>query len=317
VIAGLAVVALTGTSCGSSGGGAGGGGSSSGPTTVTVGTLPIANAAAMYLGMQKGFFKDQNITVNPKVAQGGNEIITSMVSGSDDIGFIGYVPLGVAASQNVPVCMVSASDDTGTSEADDFAAIVVGARSPITSPQALAGKTIGVNALRGVAEVITKAALQKDGVDPSSVKLIEIPFPQVPAALAAGRIDAGYATEPFLTQVLDQGGKALLAPGATIAPHYPNGLYAASKQFVAKSGDVVKRFKTAMDRSVDYAQQHPDEARASIPTFTKIPADIASRIRLPYWSSKVDNGAIDQQMGFLKQFGIVDKAPKSADMMCG
>lgn len=313
----LAVAALSVAGCGGGGGGGGGGGAAAGPTTVRVGTLPIANAAPMYLGMKQGFFKQEKITIEPKVAQGGNEIITSMVSGSDDFGFVGYIPLGVAAAQNVPVCMVSADDDTGTSAADDWQVIMSGAGSPITSPQDLAGKTIGVNALRGVAEVITKAALEKLGVDPNSVKLIEVPFPQVPAALAAHQIDAGFATEPFLTQILGQGGTVVLAPGAVIAPHFPNGLYAASKQFTAQHGDVVKRFRSAMNRSVDYAQQHPDEARAILSTFTKIPADVAAKIRLPYWSSKVDTQGIDKQMGFLKKYGIVDKAPKAKDMMCG
>jgi NitT/TauT family transport system substrate-binding protein len=314
IVAALAVVAVSAGCGGGSGGGGGGGGG--GPATVTVGTLPTANAAPMYLGMQKGFFSEQKITVQPRVAQGGNEIITGLVSGDNNFGFVGYIALGVAVSQNVPVCAVSASDSTGTSPEDDWQVIVASAGSSISGPKDLVGKTIGVNALKGVAEVMTKAALDASGVDPNSVKLIEVPFPQVPAALAGNRIDAGYAAEPFVTQVLGQGGKVVLAPGATIAPHFPNGAYVTSKQFSGKSGDVVKRFQSAMNKSVDYAQQHPDEVRAIIPTYTQIPADVASHIRLPYFSSNLDQPAIDKQLGFMQKYHVVDKAPSAKQLMC-
>ncbi len=43
--------------------------------------------------------------------------------------------------------------------------------SSIRTPADLAGKTVAVNALKGVGEVMIKAALKKSGVNPDSVKL--------------------------------------------------------------------------------------------------------------------------------------------------
>jgi len=286
------------------------------PVTVTVGTLPTANSAAMYLGMKQGFFEDEKLTLTPAVVGSGNEIITGMVSGDYQFGFVGYISAGIAAANKVPVCVVSASDASGTTPEDDWQVTAVKAGSPIKGPKDLAGKTIGINALGGVAEVFIKAGLDDSGVDPSSVNLIEVPFPEVPAALAAGRIDAGFATEPFLTAILDQGGSVPFAPQSQLAPHNPNGSYTTSKQYLSQNKDVVERFRRAMDKSVDYAQAHQDEVRAIIPTYTKIPAETAARIRLPYFSSKLENDLIDTQMGYLEKYGVAKDAPSAKQLIC-
>jgi len=320
-VAGLAAVALVATGCGggnSSSGGGGGDSQASGSKTQTVrvGTLPIANAAPMYLGIQKGFFKDEGLDVKSTVLQTGNDIITGMVSGDYDVGFVGYISAGIAAAKGVPICVATASDATGTSPEDDWQVLVAGANSPIKAPQDLAGKTISVNGLGGVAEVMIKAAMDKAGADWKSVKMIEVPFPDVPAAIAAGRIDAGYTSEPFVTTVLDQGGKVVFAPQSYLAPDYPNGSYAASKKIIGSDPDLMKNFDAAMTKSLDYAQAHPDEVRAIIPTYTKIPAELANRMRLPVFQSALDPKAINEQMGFLKKYGLVDKAPTAKSLIC-
>jgi NitT/TauT family transport system substrate-binding protein len=318
-VAGLAVVALAATGCGGSDADSGGGDAAveGGTTTIQIGTLPIANSAPMYLGMEQGFFQEQGLVVEPTVLQSGNEIITGMVAGDYDIGFVGYISAGIAAAKKVPICVLTASDATGTTPEDDWQVMVAGADSPITSPADLAGKTVSVNGLGGVAEVMIKAALDQEGVDWRSVKLIEVPFPEVPAAVAAGRIDAGYTSEPFVTTVLDQGGKVVFAPQSAIAPEYPNGSYATSQQVFQKEPELMQKFEAAMTKSLDYARDNPDAVRQIIPTYTKIPAEVASRMRLPVFQSELQPEAIDQQMGFLETYDIAEDAPSADDLFCG
>lgn len=316
-VAGLAlVVALTGAGC-AGGDASEAGEQGSGPTTINIGTLPTANAAPMYLGMQECFFEAEGLRIEPTVAQGGNEIITGLISGDYDFGFVGYISAGVAAARNVPVCVVTASDATGTSPEDDWQALVAPGDSGIETPQDLAGKTIGINALGGVAEVLIKAALDAEGVDPNSMRFIEVPFPEIPAAIASDRVDAGYASEPFITAVLEQGGEVVFAPQSAIAPEYPNGSYAATEQYVTENADVVERFERAMHRSLEHARANEDGVRAIIPTYTQIPPEVAERMRLPVFTAELDRPAIDQQMGFLEQYDIVEAAPTADELICG
>lgn len=146
---------------------------------------------------------------------------------------------------------------------------MVGKGSDIRDVSDLEGKTIAVNALRGVAEVVIKTSLEKQGVDPSSVKLLEVPFPEMPAALKAGRVDAILASEPFLTGVLEAGGRRVDAPFVESRAELPIGVYVATEKSIGENRDVVDRFSRAMDKSTEYAAQNPDEVRRIIPTYTK------------------------------------------------
>ncbi len=153
--------------------------------------------------------------------------------------------------------------------------------SSIRSPADLVGKTIALNALKGVAEVVVRGALDKLGVDSSQVKFTAIPFPVMPTALANGQVDAVHTPEPFMSQILAAGGHIVLAPGPVLGKYWPNGCYCAREDWVRKNPGLVQRFRTAMNQSLVYANSHPDEIRALLP------AAIRS-IRLPTWSPLVD-----------------------------
>lgn len=309
-----ALLALAG--CGGGDGQSSGGGASKGGTTkVKVGVLPISNVAPLYLGMKKGFFKAEGLEIEPSIGQSGNELVTGMVSGSFQFSFLGYVPLMSARSQGLPVKVVANADNGAETAEKEWTLILTKKGSPIKEPADLAGKTIAVNALKGVGEVAIKAALDKRGVDPESVKLLEVPFPEMPAALSKGRVDAIWAPEPFLTSVLGEGGQDVEAPLTTLGKKFPNGNYATTEKYLNENKDVVERFARAINKSSDYATQHPDEARATIPTFTKIPPEVAKKIRLPLWPPQIDRAQLQQLADYAVKYKVIEKAPNLDELI--
>jgi NitT/TauT family transport system substrate-binding protein len=184
----LAVAGCGGSDSDDSGGGGGGGGPTpSRPAKVDVGTLPISNAAPMYLGMRKGFFEEEGLELVPHVAQNGAELITGALSGSFDFIFAGYIPSIVARAKGLPITVVAASDLGAKEDSKEWTVTLSKRGSDIRTPKDLEGRTIAVNGLRGVGEVVIKASLEKQGVDPNSIKLLEVPFPEMPVALERGR----------------------------------------------------------------------------------------------------------------------------------
>jgi NitT/TauT family transport system substrate-binding protein len=308
----LGLTAVAG--CGDDSGGGGGGGENK-QVTVKVGTLPISNAAPLYLGVKKGFFRNEKITVEPALAEGGAEIITSLVSGSDQFGFVGYVPAIVARSRNVPVKVIANSDNGAATANKEWTIIAVSKDSPIRNVQDLAGKTISVNALKGVGEVAIKGSLQKQGVDISGIKLLEVPFPEMPAALERGQVDAVWVAEPFLTAVLGTGARQIDAPLVTLGKNFENGTYVTSEKYLNQNEDVVKRFTRAINRSNAYASTHPAEVRAVIPEFTKIPPAVAKKIRLPVWPPEIDRAQVQQLADYSKRYELIKEVPSLDDLI--
>jgi NitT/TauT family transport system substrate-binding protein len=309
-LASAALLAVAG--CGGDdegGGGGGGGGSKQELTKVKVGVLPISNVAPLYLGMDKGFFREERLEIEPAPAQSGNEIVTAMVSGDLQFAFLGYVPASSGRAQGLPLKLIANADNGAETAEKEWTQLMVAKDSPIRDVNDLAGKTIAVNALKGVGEVVIKAALEKEGVDPNSIKLLEVPFPEMPAALEKERVDVIWAPEPFLTSVLGKGGRAIEAPLTTLGKQFPNGTYATTEQYLGKNKDAVERFARAMNKSSDYATAHPDEARATIPQFTQIPAEVAEKIRLPLWPTKIDRGQLQQLLDYAVKYKVIKKAP--------
>jgi NitT/TauT family transport system substrate-binding protein len=271
--------------------------------TVTVDTLPISNGLPLDLGIAKGFFDAQGITIKKVTFQSGNDIVLALSNNNGDIGYLGYVPMMIARTSGIPLTLVSASEVEGTSAADNWQNILVKGSSSIQTPADLAGKTIAVNALKGVGEVVIKAALQKSGVDPNSIKLLALPFPSMRTALANGQVDAIWTPEPFVSQALTiDGARIVMAPGPALGNYFPNGGYAAMHDWMTKNPGLAKKFATAINQSLEYAQSHPDEIRALLPAATR-------NIRLAVWTSKIDRVQLLQLAKYAKQYGVITSLP--------
>jgi NitT/TauT family transport system substrate-binding protein len=319
LVAALAAAALFAlAACGDDddAGSAGGEGSAAAEVKkVKVGVLPISNVAPLYVGIKQGFFKEEGLEIEAVPAQSGNELVTAMVSGDLQFAFLGFVPMMAAVSKNLPLKVIASSDAGAEKAEDEWTVIVVGKNSPIRDVSDLAGKTIAVNALKGVGEVAIKAALEKRGVDPNSIKLLEVPFPEMPAALEKDRVDAIWAPEPFLTSVLGKGGREIEAPLTTLGPRYPNGTYSTTEKQLASDEESVAAFTRAINKSMEYASEHPEAARATIPTFTQIPPEVADKIRLPLWPVPIETAKVEELANYVVKYKVIEKAPAIDDLI--
>jgi NitT/TauT family transport system substrate-binding protein len=277
--------------------------------TINLRTLNIANALPLDLGVQKGFFAQHGIEIQKKVLQSGNDVVLSLANGDGDIGYLGYVPAMIGRVQGIKFQMISASEVEGTSVDDNWQNIMVKGSSSIRTPQDLAGKTIAVNALKGVGEVMIKAALKKVGVDPNSPKLLAVGFGAMRSALNNGQIDAFWAPEPFVSQGLNiDGDRIVMAPGPVLGKFWPIGGYGALDSWVKKNPQLAKQFHDAISQSLAYAQAHPDEIRALLPAGTQ-------NVRLPIWSPVVDRDKLVQLAKYAKEFGVIDSLPNMAALV--
>ena len=276
--------------------------------TITVDTLPIANALPMDLGIKKGFFEAEGIEISKRTLQSGNDVVLALANGNGEIGYLGYVPMMIARTQGIPFTAVAASEVEGTSEADNWQNVLVRGNSSIRTPADLAGKTIAVNALKGVGEVMIKAALRKRGVNPDSVRLLALGFPLMRAALNNGQVDAVWTPEPFLSQILSDGGRTVLAPGPVLGRFWPIGGYGALNSWVTRNPQLAAKFRRAINRSLTYAQANPNEIRELLPAASR-------NVRLPIWSPLVDRDKLTQLARYTRQYGVIPTLPNLTAMV--
>jgi NitT/TauT family transport system substrate-binding protein len=302
----LVCVAAVATACGDDDDGGGGAGEQA---TLNVGVIPIADVAPLYLGIDKGFFKDEKLTIKPQLAEGGAAIAPAVLSGDFQIGFSNTISLLIAASKDLPVQIISQGVLGGEDESEAWADLLVLKDGPIEDGKDLEGKTIAVNTLNNICEVTIKASLEKDGVNVDELKFTEVPFPDMNAALEQKRVDGACVVEPFVSQ-----GKAGPAKGidpfyVRTAPDLTVATYFTTREYAEQNADVVDRFVSAMGKSLEYAQSHPDEVRRVLLEYTEIPPEAAEAIKLPIWRTDLSEPTIEQLSELSEKYGLIEEQP--------
>jgi NitT/TauT family transport system substrate-binding protein len=278
------------------------------PVTLKVGLIPIVDVAPIYLGVQQGFFKEQNLTLDLQLAQGGAAIVPAVVSGDYQFGFSNLVSEVLAVSKGLKIQIVSQGvQATDNKDKDSWA--ILASNASFTSCKSLEGKTIAVNTLKNIGEISIKAACEKEGANVSTYKLIEMNFPDMLPAMQAGRIDAMWTAEPFTTQAKQAGAHVISYNMVATDPHMTVATYFASSDYVSKNKDVVTRFVKAVDKSLDYATAHPDAVRQIVGTYAKIPPAALNEMVLPYWSHDLNKPSIDKVVDLMVKYGIVSSKP--------
>jgi NitT/TauT family transport system substrate-binding protein len=298
-----ALAALTVAACG--GGGGSGGGSGGGPTTLAVQETAGVPSAFVAFGKAKGFFAKHDLKVDLQTSQGGATTVPSLVSGKIQIAGSNVVSLLIAASKGLPVEAIAPGTSAHGAGQKDFGALMVAKGSPVRDVKQLAGKTVAVNTLNNIAEVVVKASLQKSGVDPKQVKLREVDFPEMGAALAKHDVDAAFLIEPFVTIARKAGDRIVDYSYVTTEPNLQVGAYAVSRKFAEENPDAVKGYRAAVGETATYLMDHQSEFRAFLAKQAKTPAKLAKTMELPTFTTKLNTASLQHTAGLVQQFGLV------------
>lgn len=278
------------------------------PVTLTVGVIPVVDVAPIYLGVKQGFFEEQKLTLNLKLAQGGAAIIPAAVSGDYQFGFSNLISEILAQQKGLKLKIISQGSQAGSDPNSDAWAILT-LNSRINQCKDLEGKTIAVNTLKNIGEVSIKAACDKGGVDVTKFKLIELGFANMLPAMQKGQIDAMWTAEPFTTQAKQAGARVVSYNMVAVAPHLTVATYFVTAEYATKNPDIVKRFVAAVNKSLDYANAHIPEVRSIVNTYAKIPDVTLQAMVLPYWSHDLNKPSINKLADLMVKYGLMTSKP--------
>jgi NitT/TauT family transport system substrate-binding protein len=276
---------------------------------ITVGVIPIVDVAPIYLGVEQGFFTDRQLEVRLESGQGGAAIVPGVQSGQFEFGFSNVTSLLVAAGAGLPIQVVANGVASTGEDGEDFGAVVAAADSGITDAAGLAGKRVAVNTLNNIGTTTIRESVRKAGGDPDAVSFVELPFPEMPAALDQVNVDAVWVVEPFLTVAKAGGGTVVASNYVDAADDLTVATYFTSRQYAAENEDVVERFREAMEESLAYAQDNPDEARAALLSYTQIDQATVDALTLPAWPTDINRESVERLAELGVQDGLLEQAP--------
>jgi NitT/TauT family transport system substrate-binding protein len=307
LLAPIAALALLATACGGSDDGGAAPTDESGTRQLTVGVIPIVDVAPIYLGDEQGFFEERGIQLDLVPGSGGAAAVPGVVAGDFQFAFGNVTSVLLAASQGLPLRVVAEGNSSTGDPETDFSAVVVAADSPVQSAADLAGKTVAVNNLRNIGEVTIRKAVEDAGGDPGSINFVELAFPDMPAAVTGGDVDAAWVVEPFVTVATGQGARKVLANFAEAVDDLTVATYFTTEQVIAEDPQLVDDFQAAIGESLQYAQDNPDEVRRIVTTYTQITPEVAEQMALPAFPQEVNVESLEAVAELMQQYEITSE----------
>ncbi|EMY35358.1 putative ABC transporter substrate-binding protein [Arthrobacter crystallopoietes BAB-32] len=278
-------------------------------TPVNVGVIPIVDVAPIYLGVQEGIFEEHGLDVELTPAQGGAAIVPAITSGQMDFGFSNVTSLIIARSKGLPLqILASGSSSTGDQDAD-FAAVMVKPDSGIEEIADLAGKSIAVNTLNNISDSTISAAVEEAGADASTIDYVEMPFPDMRAALEQGNVDAIAAVEPVVTMAKGDGAVPVFSNYAHPVDDLTVAAYFTSDQIAEQKPEETQAFIDAMKESQAFADANPDKVREILPTYTQLDPAVIEQLTLPKFAQEVNADSLQTIADISLKDGLIEEIP--------
>ncbi|MBV9384218.1 MAG: ABC transporter substrate-binding protein [Streptosporangiaceae bacterium] len=279
---------------------------------LTVAAVPATGAAGLYIAQQAGLFARQglHVTILPSVSAA--DVVPGLLSGRIDVSLGQWTTAIILQAKHYADLKVLAA---GNSEAPGLQQVMVPPKSGITSPRRLKGKTIAVNVLGGLSELLVLDDLAGYGIQPGQVHFVAVPFPQEQAALKAHRVDAAFMVEPFVSEAeTADGDTPVLDIGQGPTAGFPIVGYVVTRAWANRYPKTAAAFARAVDAGQKIADTNRGEVERVLRYYIRGLGGTASLIALGNYPVSVDPKPLMRVGTLMQKFPSVSGLPTSVNV---
>jgi len=234
--------------------------------------------APQYVAIEEGYFEEEGIDLTLVNGGGADKVMTAMVSGEADIGFMGseasiYTYAGGEEDFAVNFAQL-------TQRAGNF---LVG-REPDEDFQwsDLVGKKVLGGRAGGMPQMVFEYILKKNGIDPKKDLEIDqsINFGLTAAAFTSDDSDYTVEFEPFATSLEMEGNGYVVASLGEDSGYGPYTAYCAKKSYMEENPEIIQKFTNAIQKGMDFVNSHSADEIAEVihPQFKETPIENVTKI---------------------------------------
>lgn len=283
-------------------------------THISTTEVPNDDVTPLLYAQQSGLFAKAGLDVSFQANTSGAAIAAAVAGGAYDIALASMMALISGHARSVPFVMIAPSLLYETE--DPAALLVVLNDSPFHSVHDLAGKVIGVSAIKDINWVGTRAFLDQNGVDSSSVKFVEVPQPAIPAALQQHRIDAATLLNPTLQVAMATGNfRSVGKPHDGIAKHFLTAAWFSTTDYVDKHPDLIGRFATVVHTATLYANTHHAQTAPLIAAFAGVDLATVRDMKRVTCAEYLDSRDIQPSIDAAVKYGVIDHGFPAAELI--
>lgn len=239
--------------------------------------------APMYVAIEEGYFEEEGINLEVVTGFGADKVMTAVLSGEADIGFMGSEASIYAYNEGANDYVINFAQLT--QRAGNF--LVAREEMPNFKWNDLRGKTVLGGRKGGMPEMVFEYILKQQGLDPQKDVTINqnIDFGSTAAAFAEGQADYTVEFEPGAT-TLETGQKGyVVASLGKDSGYVPYTAFSAKKSYIEKNKETIQGFTNALQKGMDFVQTHTPEEIAKViePQFKETDLDTITTIVSRYY----------------------------------
>ena len=255
-----------------------------GAPKIRIGFWPVAAGLPFFAAVDRGYFKEAGLEVEPIKFAGAQQVMEAMLAGRSDGSASGTGSANLAIGELAQPGLFKIFATNPSNAKYVLEEFIVPKDSTAKTMADLKGRKVASGP--GIQNVtLAKTILERSGAGLMSVT--ELPIGQHVAAIAAGQIDAAYTLEPTGTvgrlngtcRVLEAGVVAHYILGDPLAPWH-GGSASLTTEFIRKYPAETKKFITAYARGIELVRARPDEARQYMKGYTAIEGPLTAEVPL-------------------------------------
>jgi len=272
---------------------------------ITVGVLPIVDVAPVYLAIEEGLFEAEGLTVTPEVMQGGAAAIPALQGGDLDIAFGAWPSFLIANQQGIELRAVA----DGVAAVEGFTQFLALPDSDLEgNPAGMAGLTIALNTLGNLGELALRDTLADAGVDYSEVTAIELPFPDMGAALDGGSVDVIWSVEPGVADnTTNLGAVTVIDSYIDDMENFPVAGYFVTADFAEQNPNTVAAFTRAVQAAADMLNDDGDLRISTVQLYTELPPALLETVTFPEFRGEIDLSQLERVYDKMLEHGMIDE----------
>ena len=281
--------------------------------TLKIADFPVMELAALFVGRDADIFAEHGVTLDAiQISGAGAAMIPAAVEGTIDIAPSNVLSVMVA-QQNGQDVQCFALITRRPAEGRPLALLTPG-DSTITSAEELRGKQVAINALGGANDLVMRAWLSSEGVDPDDVTFVPTDFPNMSQVLSNSNVDAALVDEPFTTQAIEQGAKVLEErPYQAIAETPVFSCWAATTEVITDKAEALAAFVAAMNEANEKANGDRGVVTTTLVETMGFASDVAEAATVPLFDAHISVEDLVTWAEFAKTFGMLNADFDPAD----
>lgn len=280
-----------------------------------------AGASAIMVGIDDGYFEDENITVELDLQQSTAAIAQLVATGDDPIGYVSYQPgiAAVAAGLDMrPIRTVQNLMPGGQrvwALKGEFEGLADLARK---------GGVIGVPSVGGYNELLIKAALDEIGESAKGIQFLAVAPGDMAGALERGDIQGATLPPPTgagqfakgdaaTIEVIDDSGEYKATQGI------PQGALFVNGRWADENPQVLNAFLRALDKAAEKLESTPDGAiwKSYQSKYNKLPDEVVDNMAVEHWVGDVDPDGVQRVIVLMEKYGQIAKGAVTVDQVLG